>query len=31
MRIGKEFTWLSSAWVQSSETRYVYDGMLVIQ
>ena len=30
-RVRKEYSWLSSAWVQSTETRYVYDGNLVIQ
>jgi len=31
MRLRKEFLWKNSAWVQSGETRYVYDGMLVLQ
>ena len=30
-RVRKEYSWVSSAWVQSSETRYIYDGNLVIQ
>ena len=30
-RIRREFTWLNSAWVQTNEVRYVYDGNLVIQ
>ena len=30
-RIRKEFTWQSSAWVQTNEVHYVYDGNLVIQ
>jgi len=31
LRVKKEYTWQSSAWVQTSETHYIYDGMLVIQ
>ncbi|MDB6065487.1 MAG: repeat protein [Pedosphaera sp.] len=31
MRVRKEFTWLSSAWVQTNEVHYVYDGSVVIQ
>jgi len=30
-RIRKESTWQNSAWVQITEARYIYDGMLVIQ
>jgi RHS repeat-associated protein len=30
-RIRKEFTWQSSAWVQTNEVRYLYDGSLVVQ
>jgi RHS repeat-associated protein len=30
-RIRKEFTWQSSAWAQTAEVHYLYDGMLVIQ
>ena len=30
-RIRKEYTWSGSAWSQQSETRHVYDAMLVIQ
>src|SRR5205085_3091870 len=30
-RIRKEFTWNGSAWVQTNEVRYIYDGNLVIQ
>jgi len=30
-RIRKEFTWQNSAWMRTSEVRYIYDGMLVIQ
>ena len=30
-RIRKEFTWSGSAWTLASETRYVYDGTLVLQ
>src|SRR5947208_15092433 len=30
-RILKEFTWQNSAWVQTNEVRYVYDGNLVVQ
>jgi len=30
-RIRKEFTWKSSAWVQTNEVHYVYDGNAVIQ
>jgi len=31
LRIRKEYTWAISSWSLSSETRYVYDGMRVIQ
>ncbi len=31
MRIRKEYNWLISTWVQTSEVHYLYDGMLVIQ
>jgi RHS repeat-associated protein len=31
MRISKDYTWQGGAWVQTNETRRVYDGMLVIQ
>ncbi len=31
MRIRKEFTWTNSAFVQTNEVHYVYDGNLVIQ
>ena len=30
-RISKEFTWQNSAWVQTNETHYIYDGSVVIQ
>jgi RHS repeat-associated protein len=30
-RIRKEFTWQSSAWVQTNEVRYLYDGSIVVQ
>ena len=30
-RIGKEYTWTNSAWLQTNEVHYVYDRMLVIQ
>jgi len=30
-RVGKEFKWQSSAWVQTAEVRYLYDGNLVLQ
>src|SRR5205807_5844546 len=30
-RIRKEFTWSGSAWLQTNEVRYIYDGNLVIQ
>jgi RHS repeat-associated protein len=30
-RIRKEFTWSGSAWVETNEVHYVYDGTLVIQ
>src|SRR5437867_7818951 len=30
-RIRKEFSWQSSAWVQTNEVRYIYDGNLEIQ
>lgn len=30
-RISKEFSWSGSSWVQSSEVRYLYDGMVPIQ
>lgn len=30
-RIRKEFEWQNSAWVQSDEVRYIYDGKLVIE
>jgi RHS repeat-associated protein len=30
-RIRTEFTWQSSAWAQTNQVRYVYDGNLVIQ
>src|SRR5271157_496539 len=30
-RIRQEFTWTNSAWVQTNEVYYVYDGNLVIQ
>lgn len=30
-RVRKEFTWQNSAWVQTNEVRYVYDGNLVVQ
>src|SRR6185503_19025047 len=30
-RIRKEFTWQNSAWAQTSEVHYLYDGLLVIQ
>jgi RHS repeat-associated protein len=30
-RVRREFTWRGSAWVQTNEVRYVYDGNLVVQ
>jgi RHS repeat-associated protein len=30
-RIRKEFTWQNSAWLQTNEVRYIYDGSLVVQ
>ena len=30
-RVRREFEWRNSAWVQTNEVRYVYDGNLVIQ
>jgi RHS repeat-associated protein len=30
-KVRKEFTWSGSAWVQTNEVRYIYDGRLVIQ
>ena len=30
-RIRKEFTWQTSAWLQTNEVRYIYDGNLEIQ
>ncbi len=30
-RIRKEFTWSSSAWSLTNETRYVFDGLLILQ
>jgi RHS repeat-associated protein len=30
-RVRKEFTWASGAWQKTNETRYIYDGNLVIQ
>jgi len=30
-RIGKEFVWQSGIWNPTSETRYIYDGNLVVQ
>src|SRR5262249_20276757 len=30
-RIRREYTWRSSAWGQTNEVRYIYDGVLVIQ
>ena len=30
-RIRKEFTWQNSAWLQTNEVRYIYDGNLEIQ
>jgi hypothetical protein len=31
LRIRREYTWQSSAWVETGETRYFYDGNLVVQ
>ena len=31
LRVRKEYTWTSGNWVLTSEVRYLYDGMLVIQ
>jgi YD repeat-containing protein len=31
LRVRKEFTWSGSAWAAAGETRYLYDGMRVIQ
>src|SRR5437016_1539129 len=30
-RIRKEYSWINSAWVPTSEVRYIYDGNVVIQ
>ena len=30
-RISKEFAWQNSAWVQTNETHYIYDGSVVLQ
>jgi RHS repeat-associated protein len=30
-KVRKEFTWSGSAWVQTNEVRYIYDGRLVIE
>jgi RHS repeat-associated protein len=30
-RIRKEFVWLNSAWAETNEVRYLYDGNLVVQ
>ena len=30
-RVRKEFTWQNSAWVETNEVRYLYDGNLVVQ
>ncbi|MBL9168586.1 MAG: RHS repeat-associated core domain-containing protein [Verrucomicrobiales bacterium] len=30
-RVTKEYQWVSSKWVQTNESRYVYDGNLVVQ
>ena len=30
-RIRKEFSWSGSAWNQTNETRYIFDGLLVLQ
>jgi RHS repeat-associated protein len=30
-KVRKEFSWSGSAWVQTNEVRYIYDGRLVIQ
>jgi len=30
-RIRKEYTWNAGAWLQTNETRYMYDGLLVLQ
>ena len=30
-RIRREYSWVTNTWQQTSETRYVYDGMLVLQ
>lgn len=30
-RIVRDYSWLSSAWVLTNETHYIYDGLLVIQ
>jgi len=31
LRISREYTWQAGAWLQTNETRRVYDGMLVLQ
>ena len=31
MRISRDYTWSSGAWLQTNEVRRVYDGMLVLQ
>jgi RHS repeat-associated protein len=30
-RVRREFTWQNSAWVQTNEVRYIYDGKLAVQ
>ncbi len=30
-RITREYTWQSTNWVETNETRFIYDGMLVLQ
>ena len=31
MRVRKEFAWIGSAWVQSNETHFIYDGLVIVQ
>ena len=31
LRVRKDYTWSAGAWVLGTETRYVYDGMLLVQ
>ena len=31
MRVRKEFAWVGGAWTQTNETRFIYDGLVIIQ